>query len=732
MLQTSIVVLTYNGLEQVTRPCIESILRHTNLHDNELICVDNASQDNTPDFLRTLAKQSGNIQLQLNTSNRGYAGGNNDGMRLAQGHYIVLLNNDVLVSEGWLEKLLKLLKEHPRIGMVGPITNSAGNEQRVEIKGLNEDNFTQAAAGYLQRQAGHWFITDKLGFFCVAFRRNLLDKIGFLDEKFGLGMFEDDDFCMRVRHQAKLKLAVAEDCFVFHKGSVSFKKLSYDEYHGLFERNKIYFRQKHGIDWTFSDLALSYWSKFDQDLKIYLKTQQSPDPALERILVRFENFKHLLIQVHQAEAKSHGHQSKTISQVGNQGRWQLRWDIFRREFWHGSNAQKKHYLTAVFRSATGKPQPTTVASSFDFTPLVNAVNEIRQRVVFEKVLIMPATIDFHYMKQRPQQLAQAFSEAGFLVIYGTLNHRLDKVDICEQISERLYLLNDKYFSYLHHVFTRQETIYYCLWPNNAKYLEHIKFSKLLYDFMDELSILELPLEQTQPQHELLLQRADLITVSAQRLLEQIPADYRAKTLLVNNAVEQTFIDQVHQAEPSQILCSVAAGRRIVGYFGAIAEWFDFDLVAKVAEAKPDLVFYFVGPIIQVELEVQSLESEYANIRFFPPVPHAEIPEILQAIDVCIIPFIKNSVTDAVSPVKLFEYLSAGKPVITSDLQECKQYSQVLIATSVSEFLEALDKALQKANDKDFCAELTAFAAQNTWTTRVNTIRRHWDKANINA
>ena len=734
MLQASIVVLTYNGLEQATRPCIESVLRHTDLTGNELICVDNASQDGTPDFLRTVAEQPGNIRLQLNTSNRGYAGGNNDGMRMAQGRYIVLLNNDVLVSDGWLDKLLRLLGEYPRLGMVGPITNSAGNEQRVEIKGLNEDNFERAAAGYLQRQAGHWFIADKLGFFCVALRRSLLDKIGFLDENFGLGMFEDDDFCLRVRHQAKLKLAVAEDCFVFHKGSVSFKKLSYDEYHGLFERNKAYFRQKHAIDWTFSDLALSYWDKFDQDLKASVKTHQQPDPALERILVRFENFKHLLIQVHQAEianrAPNRVQSRKTISQAGNQGRWQLRWEIFQREFLRGSSAQKTHYMAAVLKAATGRPPVTPTPPSFDFTPLVTAVSEIRQRIAFEKVLIVPATIDFHYMKQRPQQLAQAFAEAGYLVIYGTLNHRTDKVDVYEQISDRLFLLNDKYFSYLHHVFTPQETTYYCLWPNNAKYLEHIKFSKLLYDFMDELSILELPLEQTQPQHELLLKTADLITVSAYSLLAQIPDNYRAKTLLINNAVEQAFIDQVRQAEPSEALCSLAAGRRIVGYFGAIAQWFDFDLVADLAAAKPELVFYFIGPIIQVESEVQALESEYSNIRFFPPVSHAEIPAILQAFDVCIIPFVKNSVTDAVSPVKLFEYLSAGKPVITSNLQECKQYPQVYIAKSASEFLEELDDALQKTDDAGFCAELTAVAECNTWTARVNAICQQWDGTNV--
>jgi len=732
MINASIVVLTYNNLEYATRPCLESLLQHTDLEANELICVDNASQDDTPDYLKNLATRSGNIRLQLNINNRGYAGGNNDGMQMAQGLFIVLLNNDVLVSKGWLTKLLRLLEAHPRLGMVGPTTNSSGNEQRVDIKGLNEDNFARAVSGYQKRQAGQWSITDKLGFFCVAFRRELLDKIGFLDENFGIGMFEDDDYCLRVRHQAKLKLAIAEDCFVYHKGSVSFKKLSYDEYHGLFERNKAYFRQKHGIDWAFSDLALSYWSQFDHDLKVYAKGHKPPDPAIERILVRFENFKHLLIQVHQAETASRSAGGKTISQAGNQGRWQLRWEIFQRELWYGSWGQRRQYLTAVSRIILGRRPPAAPSSppAFDFSPIVEAIGKIRHSTVFEKAVIFPATVDYHYMKQRPQHLAHAFAEAGFLVIYGTLNHKEDNVAVCEPVAERLYLINDSYFPYLHHVFTPQETIYYCLWPNNAKYLDHIKYSKLLYDFMDELSILELPLEETLPQHEVLLERADLITVSAGKLLEKIPDRHRNKTMLLNNAVDSAFINTVSKTLPSEELITLATDKKIIGYFGAIAEWFDFDLVTFLARARPDLAFFFVGPVLDVESEVQLMEADYSNVRFFPPVSYDQIPAILCAFDVCIIPFVKNSVTDAVSPVKLFEYLSAGKPVVSSDLRECLNYEPVMTASSNSEFLACLARALEESGNAAFCAQLKQLAERNTWSARVQTILERWDSTDV--
>jgi len=208
---------------------------------------------------------------------------------------------------------------------------------------------------------------------------------------------------------------------------------------------------------------------FDRDLKAYTKHNQDIDPAIERMLVRFENFKHLLIQVHRAETHSSGLANNSLSSVLQQGRWEVRWDIFKREFLFSSWQQKRNYFRAILCILTRQPIPEVEPEQFDFSPLIDGVTTIRKHTQFEKVIIFPATIDFHYMKQRPQQLALAFAAAGYLVIYGTLNHRTDEVKALEKINDHLYLLNDQYFSYLHHVFLPAETSYYCLWPNNANW-----------------------------------------------------------------------------------------------------------------------------------------------------------------------------------------------------------------------------------------------------------------------
>ena len=298
-MRTSIIVLCYNSLEETTRPCLESIVKITPAGEYELIIVDNASSDGTPEYLQEFARQHTNVQIQLNDVNKGYAGGNNDGMALANGEYIILLNNDTLVPAGWLDKLLCLFQNHPKIGLIGPVTNSAGNEQRIELETLNEKNYEAISGEYIKRQAGVWFETEKLGFFCVAIRRSVVEKIGVLDEKFGIGMFEDDDYCIRAK-KAGFILAVAEDCFVFHKGSVSFGKLAVKNYRQLFEKNRQYFYEKHQQAWLFADIAMRSWLCLKNDLMILNNIDESNRVA-RRVLARLTNIENAIQQVKQIE-----------------------------------------------------------------------------------------------------------------------------------------------------------------------------------------------------------------------------------------------------------------------------------------------------------------------------------------------------------------------------------------------------------------------------------------------
>ena len=253
----SIVVLTYNQLEDCTKPCIESIYKYTEKKDFELIVVDNDSKDETPDYLRSMVSKYENMKIILNALNKGYAGGNNDGIKASNGDYIILLNNDTLVSPGWLEQILSPFKTDPMIGMVGPVSNSVGNEQRINIPDIDENNYIEKAAEYITKNSAEFTDTQRLGFYCVALRKSAVNEVGLLDEKFGIGMFEDDDYCIRFR-KAGFKLIITDGCFIYHKGSVSFKKLSTDDYLAIFKKNKKYFYEKHGVPWSYADLLLGH------------------------------------------------------------------------------------------------------------------------------------------------------------------------------------------------------------------------------------------------------------------------------------------------------------------------------------------------------------------------------------------------------------------------------------------------------------------------------------------
>ena len=257
-IQSSIIVLTYNNLFSCTVPCIESILKYTDLNKNELIIVDNFSTDETRDWLKKIQKESvsKNIKIVLNEENLGYASGNNVGIRLAKGQNVVLLNNDTLVSDGWLEQIVAPLA-NSKVGLVGPITNRIGSMQQVTIPGLTEANYERLSSSYTIKHRGDYFNVKKLCFFCVAINRKLIDTIGLLDSNFGRGNFEDDDYCLSTL-RAGYEILIAEGVFVYHKGSFSFNQVDKSEYAKLIEKNLRYFESKHSVSYSYENLLFDY------------------------------------------------------------------------------------------------------------------------------------------------------------------------------------------------------------------------------------------------------------------------------------------------------------------------------------------------------------------------------------------------------------------------------------------------------------------------------------------
>lgn len=245
MPETSIIIVAYNGLRDTTVPCLESIFKNSDADDFEVIVVDNKSSDGTRGYLAELSCREPRLKFTANTANRGFAGGNNDGIRASSGKFLILLNNDCLVTKGWIEGLIRPLSRDSSIGLVGPVSNSVGNEQKINTSGRDAEEVIREGLVWVANAGDSMFDTGLLGFFCVAMRREIAEKVGLLDEAFGLGFYEDDDYCIRVKN-AGFRLVCVEDVFVYHRGGGSFSRAGHDT-RKLMKKNRALLEKKHGM-----------------------------------------------------------------------------------------------------------------------------------------------------------------------------------------------------------------------------------------------------------------------------------------------------------------------------------------------------------------------------------------------------------------------------------------------------------------------------------------------------
>ena len=243
--KVSIIVVSFNNLEYL-RLCIESIFEYSNYPNFEVIVVDNGSVDGSAEYLNG-KREEGKIEAILNPQNLGFAKANNQGIEISSGEYIILLNDDTVVTQDWISKFIKYLSL-PGIGMVGPVTNEIGNEAKIKIAYSSLEEMRRWAMEYTLAHKGKYFEAKMLALFSIALRKSLFDEIGLLDERFEIGMFEDDDFSLRVK-KAGYKTICAEDVFVHHFGKASFKKLRDEEYLRVFNKNKELFEKKWNITW---------------------------------------------------------------------------------------------------------------------------------------------------------------------------------------------------------------------------------------------------------------------------------------------------------------------------------------------------------------------------------------------------------------------------------------------------------------------------------------------------
>jgi GT2 family glycosyltransferase/Flp pilus assembly protein TadD len=242
----SIIILTFNQIKY-TKECVESIRNHTP-EPHEIIFVDNGSTDGTVKWLRKLLKENPNYKLIENHKNLGFPKGCNQGIQASSGEYILLLNNDVVVTNGWLSGMLECMNSASDIGIVGPMTNNISGIQKVpEVPYDSVEYLAEFAKSFKERNMHRRIPVRRIVGFCMLFRRELVEKIGLLDATFGTGNFEDDDFCLRAALEG-YKNFIAGDIFIHHYGSRSFIGNRIDYSSAMTGNRKIFKEKWSGIE----------------------------------------------------------------------------------------------------------------------------------------------------------------------------------------------------------------------------------------------------------------------------------------------------------------------------------------------------------------------------------------------------------------------------------------------------------------------------------------------------
>ena len=230
------IVIPFFNLGPMTVQCLRSVEEHTKI-PYELILVDNGSD--FPDFLvvqKFLENRKIPYKLVRLESNLGFIYGTNAGIAEASGKYIILLNNDTMVSKNWEEYLIRPLQGDSEFGIIGPISESKVGWQHAQkinqIYELGVPPYRKALcydiyATELQEKFGGKVFElrqDPLSFFCAAIKREVFEKIGLLNTDFGMGIGDDDEFCLRAR-RAGYKIGLALGAFVAHRHRTTFNAM---------------------------------------------------------------------------------------------------------------------------------------------------------------------------------------------------------------------------------------------------------------------------------------------------------------------------------------------------------------------------------------------------------------------------------------------------------------------------------------------------------------------------
>jgi glycosyltransferase involved in cell wall biosynthesis len=243
--------------------------------------------------------------------------------------------------------------------------------------------------------------------------------------------------------------------------------------------------------------------------------------------------------------------------------------------------------------------------------------------------------------------------------------------------------------------------------------------KIVYEYIDLLApeiTGAVPVDILHRHQAMLADERIFVAATSTRLFEDVQR-YRSKNIILNtNGVDFRHWQKPVAARPDDLIPLLAADRYIIGYHGALAEWIDYEILHAIAQdGRYELL------LIGLEHDLSFRKSnlyKHPRVHFLGSKSYFELNNYAKFYDVAILPFRKNEMTDTVSPVKIFEYMAAGKPIVSTNLLECQKYKSCLIAETPPDFLIKIEKAIECRFDTHYQSTLRSEAIANSWRQKT--------------
>lgn len=677
------VLVNWNGLED-TLECLDA-LGATGYPNLSVFVVDNGSTDGSVEALGARP----DVQLIALGENLGKAGGDRRGIEaaLAEGcDYVLLLNSDTILAPDMLSKLLAVTEADRSVGIVGPkifyadapstIWFAGGTVQRVRGDALHI-GMHQHDDGRFDRMQEVDYITSC----AMLVRRDVFDQVGTIDEEYFI-YFDETDFCLRAAEHG-WRVVFVPDARLWHKVSSTM-----------------------GID------SSGYWFRYMRSRILFIRKRF---PRGRRLVSYF-----VIAGIDLPRTAVHFLRRGKPSALRGYVSGALQ----------GLSAKAGPSRAMTLRRQPNGLDPVVCFSSNDWDDIVSSKVHImrilakRRPVLYVDTLgVRPPTLSRRHLVKIARRLARALHgpravEPNLWVwspialpFHGSAAARRLNAILVSQALRRIQRKLD---------FPRPMVWSYV--PTAADIVARIETAGVIYHCIDDYSEFEAaPRDAIAELENRMCNLADLTVVSSRRLFKRQRHRARAIAYVPHGVDHQHFAPAPTPVPPE--LDGIP--RPIAGFVGRLANWIDLELVEQCARSLPTWSFVLVGPTNRPLDRLTALP----NVRWLGAKPYTEVPRYIAHFDVCLAPFTTSVLVDSVNPLKVYEYLAGGRPVVSTPIPELEPLRGVVRIVSHGDFARALQEEAQM--DSPERAQIRRAAiADRSWTVITDRILELFDESRL--